>query len=311
MHKLKTMGLPAPVIAAGLQLIGQGGNALLQGAQNRRAREFAWNMYTQQRKDALADWNMQNAYDSPEAQMQRLQAAGLNPNLVYGKGADNTSAPVRTSSAPGWNPSAPKMELGGVVSSYLDTKIKEEQVANIAAQTANTQAATKNASMDSILKALDAIGKTTGNKMSALEYGKALELRDTAIENAKLQNDNLSTEIQVRLNRDEREAASTATSIAEAVERIMNLRSSRINDQATRAKIAQEIENMKSNKALMDKDLELRKQGIYPGDPAWWRIVGRVANNFPGIPDAVKSGHVKTGQGFGAQMGADWLNLFR
>lgn len=31
----------------------------------------------------VAQWNRQNEYDSPAAQMQRLQAAGLNPDLVY------------------------------------------------------------------------------------------------------------------------------------------------------------------------------------------------------------------------------------
>lgn len=31
-------------------------------------------------------WNMQNAYNTPAQQMKRLQAANLNPNLVYGSG---------------------------------------------------------------------------------------------------------------------------------------------------------------------------------------------------------------------------------
>lgn len=31
-------------------------------------------------------WNMQNAYNTPKEQMKRLQAANLNPNLVYGSG---------------------------------------------------------------------------------------------------------------------------------------------------------------------------------------------------------------------------------
>ena len=35
----------------------------------------------------VAMWNMQNAYNAPSAQMQRLQKAGLNPNLVYGSGS--------------------------------------------------------------------------------------------------------------------------------------------------------------------------------------------------------------------------------
>lgn len=31
-------------------------------------------------------WNMQNAYNTPKAQMDRLKAAGLNPALMYGQG---------------------------------------------------------------------------------------------------------------------------------------------------------------------------------------------------------------------------------
>lgn len=39
-------------------------------------------------------WNMQNEYNSPEAQMNRFKAAGLNPHLIYGQGnPGNASAP--------------------------------------------------------------------------------------------------------------------------------------------------------------------------------------------------------------------------
>lgn len=33
----------------------------------------------------IQNWEMQNAYNTPEAQMQRYLAAGLNPNLIYGQ----------------------------------------------------------------------------------------------------------------------------------------------------------------------------------------------------------------------------------
>lgn len=39
-------------------------------------------------------WNMQNLYNSPEAQMNRFKEAGLNPHLIYGQGsAGNASSP--------------------------------------------------------------------------------------------------------------------------------------------------------------------------------------------------------------------------
>ena len=40
----------------------------------------------------IDQWNRENQYNSPTAQMQRLSAAGLNPNLVYGNGATTLSA---------------------------------------------------------------------------------------------------------------------------------------------------------------------------------------------------------------------------
>lgn len=50
----------------------------------------------QNRKNALQDWNRQNAYNHPAQQMQRLKEAGLNPNLVYGGGATTTAQPVHS-----------------------------------------------------------------------------------------------------------------------------------------------------------------------------------------------------------------------
>ena len=35
-------------------------------------------------------WKMQNQYNTPKQQMQRLQDAGLNPALIYGSGSANT-----------------------------------------------------------------------------------------------------------------------------------------------------------------------------------------------------------------------------
>lgn len=45
-------------------------------------------------------WNMQNSYNSPSAQMQRYQAAGLNPNLIYGQ--SNTADQLTAASSPNY-----------------------------------------------------------------------------------------------------------------------------------------------------------------------------------------------------------------
>ena len=63
-------------------------------ATNQANIAYANQAYTRSRKDSLEDWNRQNEYNSPEAQMRRFKAAGLNPNLIYGQ--TNTAAPVRS-----------------------------------------------------------------------------------------------------------------------------------------------------------------------------------------------------------------------
>lgn len=48
-------------------------------AANRAAAELAY-------QRSVEMWNLQNAYNSPAAQMERFKAAGLNPHLIYGQG---------------------------------------------------------------------------------------------------------------------------------------------------------------------------------------------------------------------------------
>lgn len=69
------------------------GSTLLGGSDDEMTALQAYNM---QRSDALADWNRQNAYNSPVEQMKRLNAAGLNPYLVYSGGnvAGNSSSGI-------------------------------------------------------------------------------------------------------------------------------------------------------------------------------------------------------------------------
>ena len=83
------MPLPLlPLALAALKpLIGAGAQAGITALQNAGQRRYERRMYERQRADALADWNRQNEYNSPQQQMQRLKEAGLNPNLVYGTGS--------------------------------------------------------------------------------------------------------------------------------------------------------------------------------------------------------------------------------
>lgn len=51
-------------------------------------------------KKSLQAWQMQNQYNSPEAQMQRYQEAGLNPHLMYGQGTPGNATGIAQYNAP-------------------------------------------------------------------------------------------------------------------------------------------------------------------------------------------------------------------
>lgn len=53
---------------------------------------YANKLANQQNQRQIDFWNMQNAYNTPKAQMARYAEAGLNPNLIYGQ--SNTASPI-------------------------------------------------------------------------------------------------------------------------------------------------------------------------------------------------------------------------
>lgn len=90
----------ASVIAAGVAAASSAASSVVnnRGGRNSQRRAFKYNTQLQQQqaeyqKQAaeigwqrqLEAWNMENEYNSPAAQMQRYQDAGLNPNLIYGQ----------------------------------------------------------------------------------------------------------------------------------------------------------------------------------------------------------------------------------
>lgn len=115
--------------SAAAQTVSTAGNILAQSNINRRTQAWNEKMYDLQRGHALQDWNMQNAYNTPAAQMGRYRDAGLNPNLIYGQ--SNEAGVVRSTDAKSWNPQAPDMSgFGTVMDKYFNTQMKEAQINN-------------------------------------------------------------------------------------------------------------------------------------------------------------------------------------
>ena len=119
--------LQTGVGAVGNILSGVVGNIFNQ-KYARRQRDYEREMYQKTVDNAERFWNMENQYNSPVMQMQRLKEAGLNPNLVYGNGADaqggninNPSPSVSNNAGTSTNP-LQGLNLGGVLSTMYNLK---------------------------------------------------------------------------------------------------------------------------------------------------------------------------------------------
>lgn len=129
-------------------------------------------------------WNLQNAYNTPSAQMSRLRQAGLNPNLVYGSGVTGNSAGSTPSYQPakgeratvapytGWN-----LGLNDAVSLYMAAKRNKAEVENMEAQNAliREQVNTEGIKQSNI---------AASTARSKFDLGLAERLRDTSIDKA-------------------------------------------------------------------------------------------------------------------------------
>lgn len=100
------MALPllgAAAIGAGGSIIGGALGALGQSSANRtnirlQREQNAWNERQAEKANKwnLEQWERENLYNSPMQQMQRLEQAGLNPNLMYGQGNPGSASSLKS-----------------------------------------------------------------------------------------------------------------------------------------------------------------------------------------------------------------------
>lgn len=117
-------------------------NIAFQQQTNQENRDFTREMFALSQGAALDQWHRENAYNDPSAQRQRFEAAGLNPNLVYGSGLSSLAAnfnPASSSQGNAVSPhsdpyyrDAPEFDVGNMLSI-------ERQRAEIDAIRANTK----------------------------------------------------------------------------------------------------------------------------------------------------------------------------
>lgn len=111
-----------------------------QKRENQANRDWNLNLARLQNRWNIDQWNRENVYNSPAAQMARYKAAGLNPDLIYDQQNLSAASPEMTS-GDGSLPTdvsnlANKRTMLDIVSASLDNDIKREQVKSMRNQNA-------------------------------------------------------------------------------------------------------------------------------------------------------------------------------
>lgn len=114
-----------------------------QKQEQQQNRLYNLELAKQQNSWNIQQWNRENAYNSPSAQMERMKQAGLNPDMMYGGGVSGNlaaSSPQMTSGAPSspmdWSALGSKKTVG-------DFMMQKAQMENIEAQTEKIKSDTK------------------------------------------------------------------------------------------------------------------------------------------------------------------------
>lgn len=264
-----------PLIGAGIQAAA---NIFSNNANNNRQVDIM----NQQRAWAVEDWNKQNAYNAPAAQMQRFKDAGLNPNLIYGQ--SNTAAPVRSTESAKTQPN----RYDGVVETMLQGFMSMYNLQKIQAEKDKIEKQTELMEAERRLKEQ----MTTGQKYKNYVSGSTL---DTQVSFMEGRNKLLGAEIGKKLvdteytiNQNERQNLLTANTLYQGVINALNSESQRATNHMQRMYLQAQIDNLKKDGTLKQLDINLKQKGIQPGDPAYMRIGAQILTDPAGAVEGVK-----------------------
>lgn len=133
-----------------------------QQEENEKTRQYNLMLAKQQNQWNLEQWNRENAYNDPSAQMQRLRNAGLNPDLMYQNGAAGLQAASSPDMTAG-EPAQPvdmsayrnRKTIGDVIQQAQSTILAEKQAKKLDADAEGQKL--KNVEQDSqnVIKKLD------------------------------------------------------------------------------------------------------------------------------------------------------------
>lgn len=167
------MGYGAAAVAIGTTVAG----AVAQGAGARRANKANERLADQQNRRNIENWNKQNLYNDPSAQMRRLQAAGLNPRLIYGQSSGMASGNAGNISS--YDRAENKTEAAG-----MDAFNDITNQLKVGVQTDNIKAQTDTEKQRKLLTMADIMNKNADTANKTFDVGLKKQLEDINIETA-------------------------------------------------------------------------------------------------------------------------------
>lgn len=158
----------ATIIGSGIAAGASVGNTAFNSAQTRKARDWSEKMYERQLQDNLR-------FSSPEFQVARLRASGLNPMLAYQ--GDQTVSP---SSAP----SAPSASGALDASAFANIGLVKAQTDLAEAQADKLREDTKGSALDNQAKEITNLLLPQINQATLENLKKDLDVKDVTISQA-------------------------------------------------------------------------------------------------------------------------------
>lgn len=276
------MPLTTAAALAGAQILGSAANSISQGNMNRKNRAFSREMYNQQYSDNIDFWNMQNSYNDPQQQMQRLQNAGLNPNLVYGQNsgaASGQASPINTPDVQNTQYRSPEwgngLSTAGLtyMNAMYDFDIKQAQLDNLK-KDGDTKIE------EAALKRAQQLNLTANTNTTDFNLDFEKEMRKFSSDFRREQTRKAGADAQFSLDNNERAAQLHKATLLEKAEAVLLTRERRANTQAERANIRAKLTGLKADSRIKELDKQLREMRINPNDPIWARALGHLLNEF-------------------------------
>jgi len=279
---------------------------IMQKRENKRQREFETEMYERQKKDNLEFWNMENQYNSPEMQMERLKKAGLNPNLMYGSpqsggnaGSINSPSQTVSNSTKTVNPMG-TMDFQQGVNQYYNLKQQDAQTDLLRQQVKTQMSVEKLNAATTTLKNLEQTRQRTDNKylQSTLDARirqasitvdnmlKDLQVKDSNIRTNNIQQAQLNNQISMALDNNtrlwQRHKIDLKQLLLNTYKTVADTNLSKAQLGLTSQQTKTEVFNtaLKSNEYLIKEiEKEMMEQGYSPDDSGLDRLIKNVLNN--------------------------------